>query len=37
MYYLLEKQLDNNGIDTGFEFAIYDRDLSTKVQSEILI
>ncbi|WP_323787811.1 HAMP domain-containing sensor histidine kinase [Psychroserpens sp.] len=32
--YLLEKQLENNGIDTGFEFAIYDRDLSTKVQSE---
>jgi len=31
--YLLEKQLDNNGIDTSFEFAIYDRDLSTKVQS----
>ncbi|WP_456437632.1 sensor histidine kinase [Psychroserpens sp.] len=34
VHYLLEKQLDNNGIDTGFEFAIYDRDLSTKVQSE---
>jgi len=32
--YLLEKQLENNGIDTDFEFAIYDRDLSTKVQSE---
>lgn len=32
--YLLGKQLENNGIDTGFEFAIYDRDLSTKVQSE---
>lgn len=31
--YLLEKQLENNGIDTSFEFAIYDRDLSTKVQS----
>ena len=34
VHYLLEKQLDNNGIDTGFEFAIYDRDLSTKVQSD---
>ncbi|WP_431135476.1 sensor histidine kinase [Psychroserpens mesophilus] len=31
---LLQKQLDNNGINTSFEFAIYDRDLSTKVQSE---
>ncbi|MCB0383603.1 MAG: HAMP domain-containing histidine kinase, partial [Psychroserpens sp.] len=31
---LLSKQLENNGIDTDFEFAIYDRDLSTKVQSE---
>ena len=31
--FLLEKQLDYNGIDTSFEFAIYDRDLSTKVQS----
>lgn len=31
--FLLGKQLDNNGIDTNFEFAIYDRDLSTKVQS----
>ena len=31
--FLLEKQLDNNGIDTNFEFAIYVRDLSTKVQS----
>jgi two-component system phosphate regulon sensor histidine kinase PhoR len=31
--YLLKKQLDNNGINTDFEFAIYDRDLSTKVQS----
>ncbi|MFK7782724.1 sensor histidine kinase [Psychroserpens sp.] len=31
--YLLEKQLDYNGINTNFEFAIYDRDLSTKVQS----
>jgi two-component system phosphate regulon sensor histidine kinase PhoR len=32
--HLLKNQLDNNGIDTDFEFAIYDRDLSTKVQSE---
>ncbi|WP_299224292.1 sensor histidine kinase KdpD [uncultured Psychroserpens sp.] len=32
--YLLEKQLDNNGISTDFEFAIYDKDLATKVQSE---
>ncbi|WP_435412606.1 sensor histidine kinase [Psychroserpens mesophilus] len=32
--YLLQQQLNNNGIDTGFEFAIYDRDLATKVQSE---
>ncbi|NRA91624.1 MAG: HAMP domain-containing histidine kinase [Psychroserpens sp.] len=31
---LLALQLDNNGINTDFEFAIYDRDLSTKVQSE---
>jgi len=31
--YLLERQLDYNGINTKFEFAIYDRDLSTKVQS----
>lgn len=31
--YLLKKQLFNNGINTKFEFAIYDRDLSTKVQS----
>ena len=31
---LLENQLENNGIDTDFEFAIYDRDLATKVQSE---
>lgn len=31
---LLQKQLDNNGINTSFEFAIYDRDLSTKVQSQ---
>ncbi len=30
---LLALQLDNNGINTDFEFAIYDRDLSTKVQS----
>jgi len=30
---LLAQQLDYNGINTKFEFAIYDRDLSTKVQS----
>jgi two-component system phosphate regulon sensor histidine kinase PhoR len=32
--FLLDNQLVNNGIDTNFEFAIYDGDLSTKVQSE---
>lgn len=30
---MLEKQLHDDGIDTDFEFAIYDKDLATKVQS----
>ncbi|TBV27006.1 two-component sensor histidine kinase [Meridianimaribacter sp. CL38] len=30
----LKKQLKNNGIDINFEFAIYDKDLATKVQSD---
>ncbi len=30
---LLQKQLHEDGIDTDFEFAIYDKDLATKVQS----
>lgn len=30
---LLERQLHDDGIDTDFEFAIYDKDLATKVQS----
>ena len=30
---MLKKQLHDDGIDTDFEFAIYDKDLSTKVQS----
>jgi two-component system phosphate regulon sensor histidine kinase PhoR len=30
---LLGKQLHDDGIDTDFEFAIYDKDLATKVQS----
>ncbi len=30
---LLQKQLQSDGIDTKFEFAIYDRDLATRVQS----
>ena len=29
----LKRQLSENGIDIDFEFAIYDKDLSTKVQS----
>ncbi len=31
---LLKAQLKNNGIDINFEFAIYDKDLATKVQSD---
>ena len=31
---LLENQLNTSGVTTDFEFAIYDKDLSTKVQSE---
>ena len=31
---LLEKTLQSEGINLGFEFAIYDNDLATKVQSE---
>lgn len=31
---LLSNQLTNSGINTPFQFAIYDRDLSTKIQSE---
>lgn len=31
---LLKNQLHNNGIDIDFEFAIYDEDLATKVQSD---
>src|SRR5690606_25704313 len=30
---MLDKQLHEDGIDTEFEFAIYDKDLATKVQS----
>ncbi|MEZ4802868.1 MAG: HAMP domain-containing sensor histidine kinase [Gelidibacter sp.] len=30
---MLQKQLHDDGIDTEFEFAIYDKDLATKVQS----
>jgi len=30
---MLKKQLHDDGIDTEFEFAIYDKDLATKVQS----
>jgi len=30
---LLREQLKNDGIDINFEFAIYDKDLATKVQS----
>ncbi|MBT8303664.1 MAG: HAMP domain-containing histidine kinase [Bacteroidia bacterium] len=32
--YLLSKKLKEDGIDIDFEFAIYDNDLATKVQSE---
>ncbi|OUR95090.1 two-component sensor histidine kinase [Flavobacteriales bacterium 34_180_T64] len=32
--YLLERQLEEDGIDIDFEFAIYDKDLATKVQSD---
>ena len=31
---LLESQFSTSGIDTPFEYAIYDNDLSTKIQSE---
>lgn len=31
---LLKKQLRNEGIEIDFEFAIYDKDLATKVQSD---
>ncbi len=31
---LINVQLKNNGIDTDYEFAIYDDDLSTKIQSD---
>jgi len=30
----LDKQLKSNGVDIDFEFAIYDKDLATKVQSD---
>jgi len=32
--YLLRKRLKENAIDIDFEFAIYDKDLATKVQSD---
>jgi signal transduction histidine kinase len=32
--FLLENELVNEGIDINFEFAIYDEDLATKVQSD---
>ena len=31
--YLLSKKLQEDGIDIAFEFAIYDKDLATKIQS----
>ena len=31
---LINSQLKNNGIATNYEFAIYDQDLSTKIQSD---
>ncbi|RKE95092.1 sensor histidine kinase [Ichthyenterobacterium magnum] len=34
VFNLLEKQLEANNVKTNFEFAIYDEDLATKVQSD---